>query len=481
MRIGLSLLAGLLAGSVAGHAANLPTCRLSRMEIYEQGGDAGLGHGEQTVAVRNISGTACEMEGVPRLEFFDKAGAPVKVNYGRNAPDYMFEQQPVSRVVLEPGGFAHFMISMTTGDQRQKFISMKVVLPGDVQPFMVSAARWVMVDSINVSAVVAGLRPEMDMWKGAPENVVKITSQPMAGWAAELRTAESRGSPFAVHFSLRNMAAKPQRLNVTGCETNEQLTNSAGKYVWNSGRCEAWSGEIDAQGWVPAGGLVTADFDAGEAAEKLCREGRWTDRISIYTRAGVLIPEVIPFQVESTDCSDSEHVGPFVDKSVIRWTLFASHGVRLGVEVVGQNGTALPIEPASIRNHAFKIATVEKGVPIELRIYVDDLSDEPLHFDFGPDAFRVLLAAGGSAETISTSVSGEGGAPGTEVTVTPHSWMYVGTLRLNDKGELTPGQHQLAIAPRFLTGEFAAANAPAEGWPFTSGAATTATFVNVTP
>jgi len=455
-------------------------CKARQVEIYQEGGDAGLGSAGQTVGLRNVLGERCTLFGVPQLEFFDKGGKRLAIPYSKNGAAMMVEAQTERLVTLEPGGFAYFMIGTTTGDEHLKFHSMRVVLPGDDVPLTVDEPGDRELQSIDVSAIVTGVNTE-DGWAAPVKRVPAMAiSGSLPGLSVTLDAPERPQGPFDAHFTLLSTGAVPVQIDAKQCSLSGRLTNSAGKIVWEDEPCGMWSGEIGENGLLQPGTRATADIQVGDDAQQLCREGEWRAQFSLNVAAGIGVFAEFPFEVVSTQCSDSEHVGEYVDENTIRWTLVPQHGVRLGVAVRAKGNTAPATGPVSDTNPGLRAAEFHAGEPIELRLYLDDLADAPLEWRSGPDAFRVVIRVWGHGDMLPQPHAAVQGNDA-QATVAPHSWGYAQTVMLNELYDLAPGSYEISVGPCSLMGDAAAANAPATGWPYAEGSATTQTFVRIVP
>jgi len=478
----------------AAEASALPRCRARQVEIYQEGGDGATGHGEQIVGLRNVSAERCTLFGPPRLEFFDKEGKRLAIPYGKNTGDFMFERQPEKLVTLEPGGFAYFMIGTTVGDEQHRYHAMRVVLPGDDVALTVEEPRDSGLDGINVSAIVGGVNTD-DGW-AAPTKRIAATGGSMMGTATTgtgtttgvllmLDVPDRPQGPFDAHFTLLNTGTVPVRIGAKDfdakeCSLTGRLTNSAGKIVWEDEPCRAWSGEIGADGLLRPGARATADIDVGDVALQLCREGEWKGQFSLNVAGRRVNFAEFPFEVVSTGCSDSEHVGEYVDENTIRWSLIPQHGVRLGVAVRAKGDAAPATAPLNDARPGLNAAEFHAGEPIELRLFLDDLADAPLAWKSGADAFRVVVRIAGHGDMLPqphAEVQGNDAL----ATVAPHTWGYAQTVMLNELYDLAPGSYEVVVGPRSLMGDAAAANAPSTGWPYAEGSATVTTFVRIVP
>jgi hypothetical protein len=79
--------------------------------------DGATGHMELTIALRNVSQTACRLRGYPRAALVDAAGhrLPLRVSQGSGFfPDTRAAPRPV---VVAPGALAHFGIGFVTNNE----------------------------------------------------------------------------------------------------------------------------------------------------------------------------------------------------------------------------------------------------------------------------------------------------------------------------------------------------------------------------
>jgi len=476
----LCALCALQCGSALAQASQAqPVCRARQVEIYQEGGDAGLGSGRQIVGLRNASPHSCTLFAIPRLEFFDAAGKRLTIPYGKNQAAMMFEQQPERLVTLQPGEFAHFMLGTSTGDQRFRYHTMRALLPGDEMPLAVGAPADYPFDSIDVSAVVAGIEAEDGFV--LPGRRIAATGGSLSGLALTLDVPAQPKGPFDAHFTLRNTGTAPLRIDGKQCSLSGRLTNSAGKIVWENEGCGAWAGEIGVGGLLRPGARATADISVGDVAMQLCREGPWNARFTLGIGAGTVEFAEFPFELVSAGCSDSEHVGDFVDEKTIRWTLVPQHGVRLGVAVRAKGDAVPAMSPIAVASPGLLAPEFHAGEPIELRLYLDDLSDAPLQWRSGSDAFRVVVRVWGHSDMLVPLRPVPDGEGDMQATVLPHTWRSVQTMELNDLFDLAPDSYDVTIGPRTLMRGAAAANAPATGWVAAEGSATTGTFVKIVP
>jgi hypothetical protein len=72
---------------------------------------------ELTIALRNVSRTACRLRGYPRAALVDGGGRPLPLHVSQGSgffPDSRAAPQPVA---LPPGGLAHFGIGLVTNNE----------------------------------------------------------------------------------------------------------------------------------------------------------------------------------------------------------------------------------------------------------------------------------------------------------------------------------------------------------------------------
>jgi hypothetical protein len=97
--------------------ATIAPCRGRQLAATYAGTDGATGHLELTIALRNVSTTACGLRGYPRAALVDRAGRrlPLRVSQGSGFfPDTRARPQ---RVVLAPGTMAHFGIGFVTNNE----------------------------------------------------------------------------------------------------------------------------------------------------------------------------------------------------------------------------------------------------------------------------------------------------------------------------------------------------------------------------
>jgi hypothetical protein len=187
--------------------------------------------------------------------------------------------------------------------------------------------------------------------------------------------------------------------------------------------------------------------------------------------------ETLPPEVDELERL-SKHVGDYVDENTIRWSFFPQHGVRLGVAA---RGVTVHLRWSGDVNPGLRVAEFHAGEPIELRLYLDNLTDTPLVWRSGADAFRVVVRVFGDSDMLPQAHAGIRRQNEVQATVLPHTWGYAQTLILNDLYDLALGTYEVVVGPCALTGDVGAANVPATGWPYTEGSATVETFVSIIP
>jgi Protein of unknown function (DUF4232) len=97
--------------------AVIASCRAPQLAATYAGTDGATGHLELTIALRNVSTTACRLRGYPRAALVDGAGRrlPLHVSQGSGFfPDTRAGPRPV---VLAPGRLAHFGIGFVTNNE----------------------------------------------------------------------------------------------------------------------------------------------------------------------------------------------------------------------------------------------------------------------------------------------------------------------------------------------------------------------------
>ncbi len=465
----------------------VPACKAVQIELYDLGGSGATGHEAGEIGIRNISSSDCTLSGVPEFRVISPQHQPVAIAYTRNKGNFMFPAQPQLPVILAPGAFASFL----TGDSVCQndslcvpFIAREISLPGDNTWLRISSRQVPDYRSyIDISAIRAGI------WSGdvvppwqPPIIPVNSIASSLPGVDLALHIPKDPHDGFPAHFTLRNTTSKPVTVDWEKCVLNEQLTNSAGKTVSDSLPCRTWIGAVGANGTLALGTAASMDITLGQVALQLCRYGAWQMDIELVTGLGTVTFERFPFVIhEITGCSDSaatENSEDLPDKD-IRWTLVPRYGVRLGVAVRAPGNT--DPELAKFPNGSSQPAFHE-GQPIELHLFLDNLSDEPVKALLGPGDFRILVSRetpGVPVVEIAPKSVSTAAVAAQSVTVPPHMRQFVETKLLTSQYELPPGDYSVYIGPRSLQGNAAKANAPEHGWIYTLDAATTDVLINV--
>jgi len=186
----------------------------------------------------------------------------------------------------------------------------------------------------------------------------------------------------------------------------------------------------------------------------------------------------VPFVVKVAQCSDSDQIE--VDGAeAIHWTLIPQHGVRLGV-LVRAKGDA---EPAEGRFNGTQESAFQAGDRIELRLFLDNMTDAPLRLNVGSGAFHLLVRRAGldTPGELIPPARAQADGPAKEVTIPPHAQKELAKRRLNDSYDLPVGDYQLEIGPVHLAGAAARANTPTAGWPFLEDGAVAGGLIKVLP
>ena len=342
-------------------------------------------------------------------------------------------------------------------------------------------------EHINVSSLFAG-RGAADVppdWK-PPTGPVGITKGALTGFDVALHVPKGAESGFPVHFTMRNRSAQSQMIDWSQCVLNERVTNSAGHELPASLPCQPATGPIETDGKLAPGAAASMDFTLGddEFALALCRAGTWHDSLQLVTSVGTVEFKDLAFDVDSPACSDSKPTSgsDALPQEKIRWTFTAQRGVRLGMAPRGQGNS----EPDTrIFSVGVKIPAFKVGQPIELHLFVDNLSDTPVTMRLGPDDIRLYIRGAGlgvpATEVTPKSVLDES-VPMGMLTVPPHTQQFMGTRLLTNRYDLPPGQYDVMVGLRTLQGVAEAANAPAEGPLYAAvNAATANALIEIVP
>jgi hypothetical protein len=80
------------------------------------GAEGGLGHFGMTITVRNRSSAECVLEGEPVVTLSGEANRPLAAQLCPNCGDYLFDVQPVERVLLKPNGTGYLVLGYDIDD-----------------------------------------------------------------------------------------------------------------------------------------------------------------------------------------------------------------------------------------------------------------------------------------------------------------------------------------------------------------------------
>ncbi len=437
-------------------ASTSEQCRAADIELYNGGGDAALGHNEQVIELRNHSKRTCTLLGPPQVFFLDDRGKRLPEPYAKNRGDQLSTTEPVQLVTLAPGDFANFKLGMTTCNDEAgclQFSRLNVVLPGDNVPLSVERTASALT-GINATAVRTGADTE-DGGFVPPVTTVDVASGLLKGLTLRLDVPQNPLEGFTAHFAIRNIGPDPVQLGAKSCGLRESLTNSAETTISSELSCGTWIGALASDGKLAPGAVGTMDVRvAGDGSDstqgQMCRAGQWKAELELEMDVGKVTFRPVPFEVKGAQCSDSEIID-VAGSEAIRWTPIPQHGVRLGVLVRGRGNT----EPAEGRFYTgAQEAAFRVGDPIEVRFFLDNMTDEPVRLNVGPGTFRLLLRHAGldvSPDLVApTRVPGDG--PAREVTVPPHAQSELATRMLSATYSLPEGDYELSIGPLHLPG-----------------------------
>ena len=468
-----------------GSGSDSVNCRAADIELYDGGSAVAAGHIEQVVELRNRSVRSCTLLGPPLLVSFDERGHRVAEPYGRNRSTSLFGEGDLRLVTLEPGDFAHFKVSMTSCNNGQDcvpFNKLQVMLPGDYVPLNV--ARSVADPMrISVTAVQTGADTEDGGWV-APVAAVSVAAGELAGLSLRLAVPQHRVEGFAAHFAMRNEGVIAVQLASKKCAVTEKLTNSAGTTITAQQSCGKWMGALDSEGMLAPGAIATIDLQVGgdssdDIRGKICRTGPWTAELEMATDVGRVRFDQLPFEVKAAKCSDSDEID-FAGAEAIHWTAAPQHGVRLGMLVRARGDS----EPAWGRYFTgAEEPTFQAGDRIELRLFVDNMTDEPVRLSVRPAAIRMLVTRVGqnAPPDLVAPTREQADGPTRELTVPPHTQKELGTRVLTDSYGLREGDYEVAVGPLNPTGAVAEVSAPVGGRPLAEDAGTVKSLVKVVP
>jgi hypothetical protein len=79
--------------------------------------DGGLGHHAGTIALRNRSSAECVLAGQPAVALRGESNRPLAAQFCANCVDYLFDKQPVQRVLLKPNETAYLVLGYDINGQ----------------------------------------------------------------------------------------------------------------------------------------------------------------------------------------------------------------------------------------------------------------------------------------------------------------------------------------------------------------------------
>jgi hypothetical protein len=143
------------ASQVASHAPdrNGPACRPSQLRLT-----AGPRFSEATeqhtllLVFRNISATACHMQGYPGIALYDSTGRRLSFAY-RRVGDQMLTSAPPGLVRLPPGGYAYSALNKNTcvSFTQVNAARAEVTPPGQREPLALALPHYPILDYCGAS------------------------------------------------------------------------------------------------------------------------------------------------------------------------------------------------------------------------------------------------------------------------------------------------------------------------------------------
>lgn len=95
----------------------IAACRGSQLTASYARSNGATGHLELTIALRNVSGTACRLRGYPQAALLDAAGRRLPLRVTRGSSFFADAQAAPRPVVVPPGALAHFGIGLVTNPE----------------------------------------------------------------------------------------------------------------------------------------------------------------------------------------------------------------------------------------------------------------------------------------------------------------------------------------------------------------------------
>lgn len=97
--------------------AVIASCRAPQLAATYAGTDGATGHMELTIALRNVSTTACRLRGYPRAALLDGAGRRLPLHLSKGSGFFPDSRTSPQAIVLAPGRLAHFGIGFVTNNE----------------------------------------------------------------------------------------------------------------------------------------------------------------------------------------------------------------------------------------------------------------------------------------------------------------------------------------------------------------------------
>lgn len=104
-------------GASAAASPGIAGCHGSQLTASYARSDGGTGHMELTIALHNVSRSACRVQGYPRAALLDGAGRRLPLHLRQGSGFFPDTRGAPHPVVMAPGGAAHFGIGFATNNE----------------------------------------------------------------------------------------------------------------------------------------------------------------------------------------------------------------------------------------------------------------------------------------------------------------------------------------------------------------------------
>jgi hypothetical protein len=127
--------------------------------------------------------------------------------------------------------------------------------------------------------------------------------------------------------------------------------------------------------------------------------------------------------------------------------------------------------------------TVQIGERIVLRLFLDNMTDEPIRLKVGPGTFRLQVTRVGQNvhPDLIAPTRDQSDGPTRDVTVPPHTQKELGTKIVSESYDLREGDYELEVGPLSSIGTTAEAVTPVADRPSSENPGSVKSLIKVLP